>query len=89
MGLRKTAEQHSPHATYVLGDWKWLVLKVNQPSRDPRDKEKYATWFVYVTSPHTFGGGDMGDNYSEEILKSGAQLVHQSKEFEEYMNGHA
>lgn len=88
MSLRKTADQISPHATYVLGDWKWLVLKVNQPSKDPRDEEKYATWFVSVKSPHTFGSYEMGDNYSSEILKCGAELVHQSKEFEEYMNGH-
>lgn len=88
MSLRKTADQVSPHATYVLGDWKWLVLKVNQPSKDPRDEKQYATWFVYVTSPMTFGGGDMGDNYSAEILSSGAELVHSTKEFEEYINGH-
>lgn len=88
MSLRKTTDKVSPHATLVLGDWKWLVLKVNQPSKNPHDAQQYATWFVAVKSPHTFGSYEMGDNYAHEILSSGAELVHQSPEFEEYINGH-
>lgn len=88
MSLRKTTDKISPHATLVLGSWKWLVLKVNQPSRNPFNKKEYATWFVAVKSPNTFGSYEMGDNWSEEILSAGAELVHQSKEFEEYINGH-
>ena len=86
--MRKTTDKISPHATFVLGNWKWLVLKVNQPSRNPFNDTAYATWFVAVKSPHTFGSYEMGDNYSAEILHAGAELVHQSTEFEEYINGH-
>ena len=85
MSLRKIATQEAPHATYVAGDWTWKVLKVNAPKKSPRSP--YATWFVTVKSPNTFGTWEMGDSYAINVLRYGT-LQSSTAEFDEYMENH-
>lgn len=82
MSLRKTATKEEPHATYSAGEWTWKVLKVNAPSRDP--STQYVSWMCAVQSPMTYGGWDMGDTYSSEVLRF-ATLVDSTTEFADYL----
>ena len=86
MSLRKMATKEAPHATYVAGDWTWLVLKVNAPKKSPR--VPYSTWMVAAKSPMTHGGWDMGDTYAIEVLRF-AVLEQSTPEFDAYMEEHA
>ena len=42
----------------VREGWTWYVLSKN--SFKDTKPNAYARWYCYVTSPHTFGGGDAG-----------------------------
>ena len=85
MSLRKMATREAPHATYVAGDWTYLVLKVMAPKKSPADQ--YVAWHVAVKSPYTFGSFEQGDNYSAEIVKL-ATLESATAEFIAYLNEH-
>ena len=51
-------------------EWYWRVLKAWQVHHDAQA----ARWFCSVTSPHTYGMGELGDVYVHEIVTH-AQLV--------------
>ena len=70
-GKRRTAD--NPYATYVSGYWTWHILKLNQSPEKAKTNE-YATALMAVSSPHTFGSHDMGDNYLDAIPRD-ATLV--------------
>lgn len=69
----KTRPVTNPYEVYQAGDWEWRVLKHYQ-SEDNEAKNPYARVFCQVTSPFTYGSGDLGDTYLADILKS-ATLV--------------
>jgi hypothetical protein len=50
--------------------WTWLVLKKYSKNED----DAYARAFCYVTSPFTYGSGDLGDVYIRDY-QSAAVLV--------------
>lgn len=86
MSLKKTTTQDAPHATFVnerIG-WTWKVLKVYAMAKSDK-KNPYARWMVAVSSPNTFGGVDMGDNYIREIINN-ARLVECTDEFRAYFD---
>lgn len=69
---RKQTTRDKPHEVWQSydGSWTWYVLKKHQAD----DSKPYARWFCYVTSPMTFGGGDMGDCYVVDVM-SGARCI--------------
>jgi len=64
---RKQTTKDKPHEVWKSrdGSWTWYVLKKHQAD----DTKPYARWFCYVTSPMTYGGGDMGDCYAADIMR--------------------
>ena len=88
MSLKKTAKQDAPHAIFAdyASGWEWRVLKVYQgPKQEAANP--YARWFCAVSSPHTFGGCDLGDTYRRDVTNN-ARLVAATAEFvEAYRDG--
>lgn len=62
--MNKSRKVGDPYLVFEAGDWRWEVLKSWQGD----DAKQYARWFTYVTSPMTFGGGDMGDTYVTDVV---------------------
>lgn len=67
---RKTRPVARPYEVWEgsgpLEGWTWKILKKNQSD----DSKPYATAFCAVSSPHTFGGTDMGDTYIADYANS-------------------
>jgi hypothetical protein len=57
--------------------WKWKVWRKYQKAAN-EDKNQYARWFCTVTSPMTYGSGDMGDVYVADIKKYATQTYAES-----------
>lgn len=60
----KARKKDAPYAVYRSrdGGWEWRVLKTyKRPDTEANDP--YARWFVAVSSPHTFGSFELGDEY--------------------------
>ena len=66
----KSRPQHQPYAIYRIGDFIWRVCKTY--SQDPL--KPYGRFFVWASSPMTYGLFEGGDAYAAEIL-NGAHLV--------------
>lgn len=66
----KTRPQHQPYAIYRAGDFIFHVCKTY--TNDP--KKLYARFFVWASSPFTYGSMEGGDTYADEVLSS-ARLV--------------
>lgn len=62
----KSRDVKNPYATYEAGGWTWKVLKLNVRP-DKVASNQYASAFMAVSSPYTFGGHDMGDTYLRDI----------------------
>jgi len=70
--------QDDPYATYVNdAGWTWYVVKTYQ---HPDNEDGYSRWFCYVSSPHTFGGFDLGDVYRKDVLEN-ARLLNGTDEW--------
>lgn len=54
------------------GEWRAEVWKSHQAGNEAK---KYARWMVSVSSPMTWGGTDLGDNYVETQLNMTPILV--------------
>ncbi len=68
----RTVPQEDPYATYVNdAGWTWYVVKTYQ---HPDTEDGYSRWFCYVSSPHTFGGFDLGDVYRKDVLNNARLL---------------
>lgn len=63
--MGKTRSKSTPWLIYEAGGWTWRVLKAY--STDPN--KRYARWLCDVSSPHTFGGSDMGDAYIADVVR--------------------
>jgi len=65
----RTVQQEDAYATYVgsgaTEGWTWYVVKTYQ---HPDNEDGMSRWFCYVSSPHTFGGFDLGDVYRKDVL---------------------
>ena len=72
----KTRPQHQPYAIYRAGDFIWHICKAY--SKNPR--KPYARFFVWASSPYTYGRMEGGDTYVEDILNTG-RLVAAEPEF--------
>lgn len=74
----KSRKVENPYEVYKgfgpLEGWIWKVLKKNQ-SPEGEAKNEFASWFCAVSSPHTFGGCDMGDTYVADVLNGYSMLV--------------
>ena len=66
----KSRPQGNPYAIYRKGDFVWYVCKTY--SKDPL--KPYGRFFVWASSPMTFGSFEGGDAYAAEVLDS-AYLV--------------
>jgi hypothetical protein len=62
----KSRPQHQPYAIYRAGDFIFHVCKTY--SKDP--KKPYARFFVWASSPFTYGSMEGGDTYAAEVLSS-------------------
>ena len=76
----KSRPQHQPYAIYRAGDFIFHVCKTY--SKDP--KKAYARFFVWASSPFTYGG----DTYADEVLSS-ARLVAAEPEWLEVYGPHS
>lgn len=70
LSMGKSRTSKDPYIIISGGGWTWRVLKAY--SADP--DAPYARWFCDVSSPHTFGGSDMGDTYTQDIV-DGARML--------------
>ena len=65
----RTVQREDAYATYVgsgpTEGWTWYVCKTYQ---HPDNEDGMSRWFCYVSSPHTFGGFDLGDVYRQDVL---------------------
>jgi hypothetical protein len=69
----KSRPQHQPYAIYVMGDFIFHVCKTYKHPRNEASTP-YSRWFVWASSPYTFGGMEAGDTYCADI-KRDAKLV--------------
>ena len=74
--MGRTRPVEHPWLTITDGEWTWRVLKAY--SADP-DKP-YARWLCDVTSPYTYGGSDLGDTYTADIVAGGGYIVQRDPE---------
>lgn len=68
--MRKTRPVDNPYEVWQAGDWEWRVLK----KYSKNESDPYARAFCAVTSPFTYGSGDLGDVYIRDY-QSVATLV--------------
>ena len=82
----KTRPQHKPYAIYRAGDFIFHVCKTyKKPANEVGDI--YARWFVWASSPYTYGSMEGGDTYRSEVINF-AQLVAAEPEWlEHYASG--
>src|ERR1051326_5885721 len=67
--MGKSRKPDNPYLVLESADgWRWKVLKPGQAD----NRKPYARWFCYVTSPFTFGSGDMGDTYVSDVVEYGS-----------------
>jgi hypothetical protein len=68
--MGKTRKQDNPYLIFQndQSGWEWKVLKAYQGD----NSKPYARWFVAVTSPHTYGTADLGDEYVKGIVDHGS-----------------
>lgn len=78
----KTRPQHQPYAIYRAGDFIFHVCKTYKKSINEVESP-YSRWFVWASSPYTFGGMEGGDTYRSEIVNS-ARLVAAEPEWLEH-----
>jgi hypothetical protein len=73
----KSRKVDAPYAIYAghgpFGDTECRVLKTYQTVANERGN-RYARWFVAVSSSFTYGGFDMGDSYIKDATH-GLRLV--------------
>ena len=69
----KTRQMHKPYAIYVMGAFIFHVCKTYKHPRNEASTP-YSRWFVWASSPYTFGSMEAGDTYCADI-KRDAQLV--------------
>jgi len=69
----KTRPVENPYEVWVAGSWTWKVLKKYQTPENEA-KNPYARWFCAVSSPHTFGGYDLGDVYVRDITENAVRI---------------
>lgn len=56
--------QDPPYLVFKSDDgWTWKVLK-----RNGKSAKDFASWFMDVSSPMTWGGSDMGDTYVRDVI---------------------
>jgi hypothetical protein len=78
----KTRPQHQPYAIFRSGPFIFHVCKTyKKPANEVGDI--YARWFVWASSPYTFGSMEAGDTYRSEIVNS-ARLVAAEPEWLEH-----
>ena len=78
----KSRPQHQPYAIYRAGDFIFHVCKTyKKPANEVGDI--YARWFVWASSPFTYGSMEGGDTYRSEIVNS-ARLVAAEPEWLEH-----
>lgn len=65
--MAKGRKADKPYLVFEREGWKWVVLKSYQGDNG----KPYARWYCRVSSPHTFGGADMGDTYVKDIVTYG------------------
>jgi hypothetical protein len=80
----KSRPQHQPYAIYRAGDFIFHVCKTytNNP------KKPFARFFVWASSPYTYGSMEGGDTYADEVLSS-ARLVAAEPEWLEVYGEHS
>jgi hypothetical protein len=68
----KTRPESDPYEVWQSfdGSWEWKVLKKYQGD----DDKPYARWFCSVTSPYTYGRGELGDVYVDEIKRNAVRV---------------
>lgn len=66
---KKTRPVENPYLVFqdARAGWTWKVLKAWQND----NAKPYARWFTAVSSPHTWGGYDMGDTYVADVVLYG------------------
>jgi hypothetical protein len=62
----KSRPQHQPYAIYRAGDFIFHICKTY--SKDL--KKPYARFFVWASSPFTYGSMEGGDTYADEVLST-------------------
>jgi hypothetical protein len=67
----KTRPVNQPYAIYRAGDMIWHVCKTY---KQVKNEDAYARWFVWASSPMTYGDFEGGDTYALEVKRYG-QLV--------------
>lgn len=80
----KSRPQHQPYAIYRAGDFIFHVCKTY--SKDP--KKAFARFFVWASSPFTYGSMEGGDTYADEVLNT-ARLVAAEPEWLEVYGRHS
>ena len=80
----KSHPQHQPYAIYRANGFIFHVCKTY--SKDP--KKAYARFFVWASSPYTYGSMEGGDTYADEILSS-TRLVAAEPEWLEVYGPHS
>lgn len=69
----KTRPKNNPYEVWKSfdGSWTWNVLRKYQ-SPENEEKNKYARWFCYVTSP--LCDGEFGDVYVKDIKENATKI---------------
>jgi hypothetical protein len=70
--MARSVKPTHPYEVWMSGDgtWVWLVLKKYQAD----DYAPYARAFCAVTSPHTYGEGELGDVYLADIRQNAHRI---------------
>ena len=67
----KSRPKTSPFAIYKSAQgWTWHVCKTYK-SPESEAKDQYARWFVWASSPFTYGDFEGGDTYARDVLNFG------------------
>ena len=70
----KSRPANSPYAIYRNHHWTWHVCKTyKQPSSEAKDP--YSRWFVWATSPMTYGDFEGGDTSRQEVMRYGTLVA--------------
>lgn len=68
----KARPASNPYAIIKAGDWEWRILKSYKGPQSSM-ADKYSRVFASVSSPHTFGGADLGDVYWSDLFEANGE----------------
>ena len=67
----KSRPQATPYAIYASDrGWTWHICKTYKTPENEA-KDAYARWFVWASSPYTYGDFEGGDTYRRDVVNLG------------------